>query len=146
MSTQRRNPEELFDQAVAAVRDQAIDPQTLAAARDRVARRLAAELDERGGDELRPYTADGAMDDVPDHRIRGCDGFRVLIPAYLAGALAEPRRILFEDHTRECVPCRRALADARRAGSAAAPPPTGWQTPRRRSAALATRSPPASSA
>ena len=50
-----------------------------------------------------------------DHRIRGCDGFRALIPAYLAGALAEPRRILFEDHTRECVPCRRALARCARA-------------------------------
>ena len=59
-----------------------------------------------------------------------------MIPAYLAGALAEPRRILFEDHTRECVPCRRALADARRAGTGAAASPTGWQTPRRRSAAF----------
>ena len=61
MSTQRRSPEELFETAVAAARDQSIDPQIVDAARDRVARRLAAELDgpiglEEGADKLRPYT------------------------------------------------------------------------------------------
>ncbi|MCM2268999.1 MAG: FecR domain-containing protein [Thermoanaerobaculia bacterium] len=119
MNAQRPNPEELLDRATAAVRDEAIDPQLLAAARDRVARRLAAELDAPAGAGH-------------EHRIRGCDGFRGLIPAYLAGALATPRRILFEDHTRECVPCRRALADARRGGAAGA----GWQTRRQRPAAV----------
>jgi hypothetical protein len=141
MSIERRNPEELFDSAVAAARDQPLDAQAMAAARDRVARRLAAELDEtsdgvRVADELRPSGSTGvAIDGAPDHRIRGCDGFRGLIPAYLAGALTEPRRILFEDHTRECVPCRRAVADARRAGTAAATS-AGWQTPRRWSPGL----------
>jgi hypothetical protein len=47
MNAQRPNPEELFDRAVEAVRDEALDPQLVAAARDRVARRLAAELDAR---------------------------------------------------------------------------------------------------
>jgi len=120
MNAQRPNPEELFDRAVEAVRSEPIDPQVVAAARERVARRLRSELDA-------PAEA-GA----PEHRIRGCDGFRSLIPAYLAGALAEPRRILFEDHTRECVPCRRALADARRGGAAGA----GWQARRERPAAF----------
>ena len=45
MSTQRQNPEEMFERAVAAARDQAIDPQVVAAARERVARRVAAEVD-----------------------------------------------------------------------------------------------------
>jgi len=119
MNAQRPNPDELFDRAVAAVRDEPIDAPTLAAARERVARRLTAELEAPAGEVL-------------DHRIRGCDGFRGLIPAYLAGALAEPRRILFEDHTRECVPCRRALADARRGGATGA----GWQARRQRPAAV----------
>jgi hypothetical protein len=70
------NPDELLDAAVDAVRDEAVDPQLLAAARERVARRLAAELDGPAGA--------GA-----EHRIRGCEGFRGLIPAYLAGALAD---------------------------------------------------------
>ncbi len=100
--------DELFDQAVAAIRDESIDPRTEGAALERVRRRLAAEL--------APLAEDDAT--AGEHRIRGCAGFQVLIPAYLAGALTEPRRILFEDHTRECVPCRRALAEARRGGAA----------------------------
>jgi hypothetical protein len=128
MSTQRVNPEELFDRAVAAVRDESIDPRLVETARQRVARRVAADLDLAAGADAGGLGAvagaEGDGGTETDHRIRGCDGFRSLIPAYLAGALAEPRRILFEDHTRECVPCRRALAEARRGGKTAA----GWQT------------------
>lgn len=101
MTTNRQTPDEIFDAAVAAVRDQPLDAQTVAAAQARVARRLEAEL---------ALPAEGEV----DHRIRGCSGFQALIPAYLAGALAEPKRILFEDHTRECVPCRRALNEAKK--------------------------------
>ena len=123
MSIERRNPEELFDQAVAAARDQPIDPQI--DGRGTRPRRAAAG---GGARRCRPQSADATrrrnrrIDGATPwhHRIRGCDGFRGLIPAYLAGALTEPRRILFEDHTRECVPCRRALADARRGAA-----PTG---------------------
>ena len=96
-----RHPDSLFDAAVASVRDEPLDPQTEAAAQARVARRLEAEL---------ALPAEGEA----DHRIRGCDGFQALIPAYLAQALSEPKRILFEDHTRECVPCRRALNEAKK--------------------------------
>jgi len=112
MNSERKNPEQLFDDAVAAVRDEAIDEATVAAALGRVERRLTAEL--------APATAGET-----DHRIRGCEGFRGLIPAYLAGALAEPRRILFEDHTRECVPCRRALLEAKRGGTESVSAPGG---------------------
>jgi ferric-dicitrate binding protein FerR (iron transport regulator) len=124
MSTQRVNPEELFDRAVAAVRDESIDPQMVDAARERVVRRVAAEL----SPPAQASTESASTGTALDHRIRGCEGFRSLIPAYLAGALAEPRRLLFEDHTRECVPCRRALADARRGAKATA----SWQTSRPR--------------
>ncbi|HLF57302.1 MAG TPA: FecR domain-containing protein [Thermoanaerobaculia bacterium] len=119
--TGRPYREQLFDEAVAAVRDEPVDPQAAAVALARVERRLAADLAP-------------ALEGESDHRIRGCEGFRSLIPAYLAGALAEPKRILFEDHTRECVPCRRALAEARRgrpAGEAVASPFTGRLRPTR---------------
>lgn len=99
------DPDTLFDAAVAAVRDEPLDPQAVAAAQARVTRRLEAEL---------AAPAEGEVDHRIPLAIRGCEGFQALIPAYLAGALAEPKRILFEDHTRECVPCRRALNEARK--------------------------------
>lgn len=100
--------EEPFDRALAAVRDEAIDPATEAAALGRIRRRLAAAA------EAEPTLSSPVAEAEESHRIRGCAGFQALLPAYLAGALAEPKRLLLEDHTRECVPCRRALAAARR--------------------------------
>lgn len=102
--------EERFEQAVAAVRDENIDPRTVETAGERVWARLAHEVQ----DAAEPLAAH-APGNSESHRILGCEGFRELMPAHLAGALAEPKRVLLEDHTRECLPCRRALSAARQA-------------------------------
>ena len=46
-------------------------------------------------------------------RIENCGDFQSLIPAYLDGSLSEPRSLLLVDHTHECIPCRKAMKDAR---------------------------------
>ncbi|HEY3738405.1 MAG TPA: FecR domain-containing protein [Bryobacteraceae bacterium] len=46
-------------------------------------------------------------------RIQSCDDYRGLIPAYLQRTLSDSRRMLLDDHIRECVPCRKALDEAR---------------------------------
>ena len=48
----------------------------------------------------------------PVGAIRDCAGFVALIPAYLTGTLDASRKMLLEVHTRECVGCRKALAEA----------------------------------
>jgi hypothetical protein len=45
--------------------------------------------------------------------IESCAGFQSLIPAYLEGVLPRETAMLLEDHSRECIPCRRALIAAR---------------------------------
>ncbi len=56
------HPDELLDRAVAATRDEPLDPETLRAATERVGRRLRAAAAETEGAE--------------EHRIHGCEGFR----------------------------------------------------------------------
>ncbi len=46
-------------------------------------------------------------------QIRTCTDFQSLIPSYLSGKLSAARTILFEDHTRECLLCRKALKETR---------------------------------
>lgn len=103
--------DELFDAAVAAVRDETIDAKTMAAAQTRVMARLTSQANP----QAIPMAESAAT--LASHQIQGCEGFRALLPAYLAGALAEPKRVLVEDHTRECVGCRRALSELRRGGT-----------------------------
>lgn len=107
------NHDELLDQAVAALRDQPLDAAAREAAIDRVRRRLAAAQ----------ATETGPVAGGEDHRIHGCDGFRALLPAHRVGALAPARRLLLEDHLRECVPCRRALRELERGAAPVAAAP-----------------------
>jgi ferric-dicitrate binding protein FerR (iron transport regulator) len=55
--------------------------------------------------------------------LRSCADVRALLPALVAGELPETRALLVSDHTRECLPCRRALLELR--GDRAASSPAG---------------------
>lgn len=63
-----------------------------------------------------------------------CEEFRGELAAYMAGGLAAPRRLLFEDHLSRCPACRRAYAGAKGerkvmpmpAALAPRKPPSAW--------------------
>ena len=128
MSTFKKDDDLALDaveRAAARIREDEVAPAVVESAAARVWERLAVEA-RRG-----PQAQAAAPADAPSTLalIRGCDDFKSLIPAYLAGQLPPARALLVEDHTRSCVTCRRALKDAREGAAARA------ATPRKRTVA-----------
>ena len=98
----KRNSEEILDKVTAEIRNEKVEPAAMSAAADRVWARVSAAAGE----------AEFQMPAVD--RIEGCADFQSLIPAHLAGKLSEARSLLLVDHTHECIPCRKAMNEARR--------------------------------
>ena len=96
-----KNTESILNKVTAEIRSEQIDSPVVNAAAERVWARLSVE----NAGELRTETA---VD-----RIENCDDFQSLIPAYLNGHLSEARSLLLVDHTHECIPCRKAMKEAR---------------------------------
>ncbi|MDX2043119.1 MAG: FecR domain-containing protein [Acidobacteriota bacterium] len=91
----------ILDDVTAEIRDEKLDAAVVAGAAQRVQTRLAGQQ----------AAAEAGV--TPVEHIRSCDDFRSLIPSYLQGQLSSARTMLLEDHTRECLPCRKALKEAR---------------------------------
>ena len=96
-----RELNQMLDDAIGEIRQERLDDATVKTTTDRVWRRLTTE----------DAAAQAGM--APVERIRGCDDFQALIPAYLGGYLSSARALLLEDHTHECIPCRKALKESR---------------------------------
>lgn len=108
-----------LDRAVAEAHDEPIDPAVIEGAAARVWQKLCEESAAEG----QPVLAAA----VPSGPLAGCADFQAQIPAFLAGRLTPARHALVEDHTRHCIPCRRALLEARegkRETKIAAPAPS----------------------
>jgi ferric-dicitrate binding protein FerR (iron transport regulator) len=99
--------EDIVDKAVEAARTHEPEPAAVDAALSRVAASVA-----------RPAAA-VPVDETPAV-FRSCADLQALLPAFVGGSLSPARALLVEDHTRSCVPCRRALKNAR-AGSPVEP-------------------------
>ncbi len=114
----KNREERILDQVTAEIRSEKADPATVSAAADRVWARVSAAAGEA---ELQVPAID---------RIEGCADFQSLIPAYLAGKLSEARSLLLVDHTHECIPCRKAMNQARRPAVRTAAPQKSRYMPR----------------
>src|SRR5678815_1641960 len=99
--------DQILDKITAEIRNEKVDPATVSAAADRVWARVSAAA---GATEFQLPAVE---------RIESCADFQSLIPAHLAGKLSEARSLLLVDHTHECIPCRKAMNEARakRAGT-----------------------------
>ncbi len=96
-----KSKDEVLDKVTAEIRNEKVDPAVVSAAADRVWARVSVAA---GATEFQMPTVD---------QIEGCTDFQSLIPAHLAGKLSEARSLLLVDHTHECIPCRRAMNEAR---------------------------------
>jgi len=94
--------ENILDQATAEMRNEELDSVVVKQAAERVWARLATE-----------NTNQVATASHASEHIENCSDFQSLIPAYLDGDLSEARSLLLVDHTHECIPCRKAMKDAR---------------------------------
>jgi len=100
-------PDTPLDRAVAAVREEDIPREAADVAVERVWARLASEIDDAVRGERR-------TESDPNRRpIESCDDYQALLPPYLAGELSDARALLVDEHTRHCLPCRKALMAAR---------------------------------
>jgi len=93
--------DQILDKVTAEIRNEKVDPGVVSAAADRVWARVSAAA---GATEFQLPAVE---------RIEGCADFQSLIPAHLAGKLSEARSLLLVDHTHECIPCRKAMNEAR---------------------------------
>jgi hypothetical protein len=91
----------ILDNATEEIRNEQIDSAVIDEASKRVWARLAVQSSQ--------HVAPSAATDG----IGGCADFQALIAAYLEGSLSEARSLLLVDHTHECIPCRKAMKDAR---------------------------------
>jgi len=108
-----------LDRLLSDIRNEHVDDQVVSQAGERVWNSVSAS----------PSAA------LSTHKLRGCEDFRTLIPAYLEKSLPEARRLLLEDHVHQCVSCRHALEQARSGElqlvwkpTWKAEPRTAWQT------------------
>src|SRR5262245_37212749 len=101
----KRELDNLLDEVTAGIRSEQIDNAAVKGASDRVWSRMSASrmLADRPQDAGAPGGA----------AIEGCADFQSLMPAFLGGQLTEARALLLVDHTHECIPCRKALKNAR---------------------------------
>ena len=110
MSFLNKNNDAL-DRGIAEITGEPIDPQQVEEAAARVWQRLTLEAS--GGAPVATASAEAPVDQSAHHTLKSCEDFQALIPAYLRGELSPARALLVEDHTRSCIPCRRALREAR---------------------------------
>ncbi|MGH9939601.1 MAG: FecR domain-containing protein, partial [Blastocatellia bacterium] len=106
MKMTERELNNIIDDVTAEIRNEKLDSAIVAGAAQRVWTRMAGEQ----------AAAEAGI--APVEQIRNCDDFQALIPGYLQGYLSSARTMLLEDHTRECVPCRKALKEARHGNQA----------------------------
>ena len=132
MKHNKQNLDAIIDAAAREVRDERIDESVIDQSATRVWARISSQLSEDNSLSADEHTGNVNTMNIKNsaEQIDGCADFQTLIPAYLDKKLSTARTLLLEDHTNECIPCRRALKKQR----AGATPPAVVRQPAPRAA------------
>src|SRR5688572_11843821 len=111
MKHSKQELDAIIEAAARNIRDEQIDSSLINQSASRVWERVS----QKAADNLSamPYLENTMNINNSAEHIRGCDDFQSLIPAYLDGKLSTARTLLLEDHSHECIPCRRAISTQR---------------------------------
>ena len=120
MKHNKQNLDQIIDRAAREIRDEQIDESIVNQSAARAWERVSEQMTNENSSFAKSYSEDLNTMNTNNtvEQINGCADFQSLIPAYLDKKLSAARTLLFEDHTNECIPCRRALKAKR--GDAAA--------------------------
>lgn len=112
MKQNKHDLDAIIDNVTRDIRDEQIDPALINASATRVWERIAQQASENSSSVNSYLEGINTMESGNNtEQIRGCDDFRSLIPAYLDGDLSSARKLLLEDHSNECIPCRNELKE-----------------------------------
>jgi hypothetical protein len=112
MKHNKENLDAIIDAAAREIRDEQIDESIINQSAASVWARVSAQMSDENSNLENLNTMN------TNEHIDGCADFQSLIPAYLDKKLSTARTLLLEDHTNECIPCRRALKAQRADASA----------------------------
>lgn len=98
----KKDIENILDKVTDSIRDERLDPEKIDVAANRVWTKIIAES-----------RVEIMENKHQVEQINGCTDFQALMPEYVRGELTGARALLLEDHTRECVPCRKAFKAAK---------------------------------
>jgi hypothetical protein len=108
----------IIDNAARGIRDEEIHPSIINESAARVWALISQQAAANSATANSNLENLNTMNTNTSEQIRGCGDFQSLIPAYLEGKLSAARTMLLEDHSNECIPCRREL-HAQRTGAGA---------------------------
>jgi len=111
MKRNKHDLDAIIDKGTRAIRDEEIDSSAVSESATRVWARVSQEAAENSVGNLNTMNVNNSTE-----HIHGCADFQSLIPAYLEGNLSAARTLLLEDHSNECIPCRREMK-AQRSGA-----------------------------
>jgi hypothetical protein len=110
MKHDKHDLDAIIDKAAFAIRDEEIDTSIIDQSAERVWARVSGQAAENLASETSYLEGINTMNtNTNAEHIHGCDDFQSLMPAYLDGKLSTARKLLLEDHSNECIPCRQEL-------------------------------------